>query len=511
MIDFDRNQQWPPPSWAENAKLITEARAWLTGDIAAAIGSTSAEKTSEGWRRRLANMLRRNNQTGGVTRGPDQHVPFARLVAQTSAALLFGDPPLWTVPGAHVGDGDGQPDTPTAEQQALIDAQDRLLALSEADGWISKLHQAAYVSSGLGGVVLRPVWGDTMMRPTLTVVHHDRIIPTFLWGRLVEAILWRDVEVEVSGKIWRHLEVHTPGRVQHSLWYGDSSRLGERKGLGDHISTKGLIGADNDGIIDLTPIIGPDALLVDYVPNLLPHPVTLSPDIGGSDTAGLEGRMMALDEAASGWSADVRVGRSRLMIPEQFLIHGPEGAAFDADQELFSPIRTSALDTDQKIEVVQFDIRAEAFAASKSDLMNELSLAAGYNPESVLWANSGAAMTATEVMSRDAKSRDTTNSKRSYFAPAMAAMALKMLQIEAYVYQSQVLPVQPVIGWPEVDQVDDAAVAATINVLSVAGAISTEEKVRTRRPGWTDPEVAAEVERIRAEQGITVEDPAGRF
>lgn len=509
----DRNQQWPPPSWAENAKLITEARAWLTGDIAAAIGSTSAEKTSEGWRRRLANMLRRNNQTGGVTRGPDQHVPFARLVAQTSAALLFGGPPLWTVPGAHVGDvdGDGQPEAPTAEQQALIDAQDRLLALSEADGWISKLHQAAYVSSGLGGVVLRPVWGDTMMRPTLTVVHHDRIIPTFQWGRLVEAILWRDVEVEVSGKIWRHLEVHTPGKVQHSLWYGDSSRLGERKGLGDHISTKGLIGADNDGTIDLVPIIGPDALLVDYVPNQLPHPVTLSPDIGGSDTAGLEGRMVALDEAASGWSSDVRVGRSRLMIPEQFLIHGPEGAAFDADQELFTPIRTSALDTDQKIEVVQFDIRADSFAASKSDLMNELSLASGYNPESVLWANTGTQMTATEVLSRDAKSRDTTNSKRSYFAPAMAAMAHKMLQIEAAVYQSPITPVLPTIGWPEVDQVDDSAVAATINVLSVAGAISTEEKVRTRRPEWTDPEVAAEVARIRAEQGVTVEDPTGRF
>ncbi len=510
-FDPSRNQTWPPPEWAPEAALIAEGRAWLTGDLNRIVATG---KTSAGWRARLAARLAKKQTDPTAVDG--QHVAFARLVADTSAALLFGsDPPMWTVPGAGLVDvdGDGQPEPPSVEQQALIAAQDRIGELATVDGWYSKLHHAAWIASGLGGVVLRPVYGDRMTHPTLTVVHHDHCIPTFEWGVLVEAVLWRDVEVDVSGNIWRHLEIHTAGKVEHSLWYGTTTTLGARRDLSAHRSTSGLIGADKDGIIDLRPIIG-DQLLVDYVPNKLPHPVTLSTDIGGADTAGLEGRMAALDQTATGWDADVRLGKPRVMVPDQFLIRdGSNGTArFDSDQEVFSPIRVSALDTGQTIEVIQFEVRADQFAASKADLMQELSLAAGYNPESVLWASdSNGQMTATEVLSRDAKTRDTTNSKRTYFAPALAAVAYKMLQIERHVYKSPVEPVEPVIEWPTVDQVDDAQIAQTINTLSVAGAISIEEKVRTRRPEWTDSQVAAEVARIHAEQGVTVDDPTGRY
>jgi hypothetical protein len=134
------------------------------------------------------------------------HIPLAGDVAGTSAALLFSEPPTFTVP-----------DTST---------QARLDELAEAGGIANRLFEAAEVSAALGGVYLRVTWDAQLAaRPLLTVVHADAALPEFQFGLLRAVTFWHELPSDTA-TIWRHLERHEPGVITHGLYQGDRDRLG---------------------------------------------------------------------------------------------------------------------------------------------------------------------------------------------------------------------------------------------------------------------------------------------
>lgn len=457
------------------------------------------------WRRRVAAAM------AGAPDAPNSagrlHVPLPRQIARTSASLLFSDGFSFQYREARVRDIEGQ--APAPEVIAARAAETELQTYADTDGWQSKLWQAAYVSSGTGGIYLLPAWYQGDASTTLRIVHHNRGVPTFIGGRLVEAILWTVVEVEASGVTWRHLECYTRGRVQHGLYRGQANNLGERVSLGDHRATAGLV-TEPDGYVDLTAYgLRPDELLCEYVPNLLPHPVTLDGNIGGADTQGFEDQLYALDTADSGWEADVRVGKRRILVTEDMLSRTGRGggASFDTDREVFVSLSHSPLESHDPIRPIDFAIRAADFQTTVKDRYARCCTAAGYNPESVTWAQTDGSMTATEVLSRDALSRDTTNSKRRYFTPALEATASKALRISATLGGVTATDLAPKLVWPQTDDGDQASNADLINTLALAGAISIYRKVQIANPTWDDEQVREEVARIREDNGQSVPDP----
>lgn len=500
----DSKTDWPLPHWKNEQRNIDEARLWLIGDTDA-LGSfyDNTASTPQSWRRKLSAAARRTNTNS--TRPSRLHVPLARRIARTSAALLFSDPPTLSIPDAHL-------DTPLADAQAT---EAIIHQHAKTDGWSAKLLQAAYVASGTGGVYLRPTWDQTLYpdRPTLSIIHHDHAIPTFALGKLVSVIFWAEVERDGSGNVWRHLELHTAGQVEHALYAGNQTGLGERKGLADHARTAGFRQPDGSGVINLRPL-GIEGLLPDYIPNQLPNPKTLSGDLGGSDTAGLEGSMDAIDEADTSWDRDVRLSKARLVVPDEFLDHAGRGsgATFDQDRDIFSPLSMDPSQRDKAgIELVQPEVRAEQFDATIRSRSDRLSIDAGYSPASVEWANTGAAQTATEVLSRDALSADTTSAKRQYWAPAIESMTYKTQLIMRSVYKSPVVPMRPTVVWPSAAEQDMREVASTLNLLNLSGAVSIERKVSILNPTWSTTQIAEEVARIQLETGTAVADPTGGF
>lgn len=501
-----RNAEWPPRWWKDDARLIEEARLWLIGDVGK-LGDFYANSSADSSRwRRFVSWLSRNNATD-TDEGADRlHVPLPRQIARTSAALLFSEVPGLAMPGAHDDPGmaeDGKtPLPPSPEQQTAIDAEERLATIAREDGWAAKLLQAAFVQSGTGGVYLRPNLNPELVadRPFLEVIHHDHAVPVFQSGQLVEVTFWTVVEI-IGETVWRHLECHTPGRVEHALYEGNNRQMGARVELTAKRATKALLPE-----VNLSSTYGIDGLLPDYVPNMLPHPVTLSGNVGGADCAGIEDQLSALDQADTEWAQDVELGGRKVIVPDQFLSRSGrgDGAHLDRSQRVFSPLSFGALNESQEtITMIDFDIRAADFEATLTNRTNRVSVAAGYNAESVTWANTGESMTATEVLARDALSAETTAAKRQYWQAALASMSEKVLRLDAKAFTSTaVTPMRPTVVWPTAAEADMRETASTLNLLNLAGAISTEGKVRMLNPEWGDSQVQAEVDRIAADGAV---------
>lgn len=503
------NIDWPPATWQADYNRVVAARAVLTG----ATGSQDQAAKRRGW---IDRLRQRGQQTSGTD--PDRlHVPMPRQIARTSAALLFSEPPTLSIAEAHIEldiDADGN-EIISPEVAVARKTEERLDALVDALGLHSKLLHGAYLASGTGGVFLRPAWDRSLHadRPFLTVVPHDRAVPVFRQGELVELTFWTDLECSISGEVWRWLECHTPGKIEHALYHGRSDKLGNRHPLEARPETKAIIGPDGanaQGVIDLTARFDITGLLPAYIPNVLPHPVTLSGTVGGADTEGLESQLAALDEADTGWRKDVRLGRRRIIVPDEYLQYGGrgEGAFFDDARDVFSPISVGALDADaREITSIDFPVRADDFAATVDNRMKRISVAAGYNAESVIWANTGEAATATEILSRDALSADTTASKRAYWRPAIERVIGNILRIDSKLFTPGLTVFEPKVTWPEATEQDMRETASTLNLVSLAKAASTSEKVRMLHPDWTQRQVDVEVEKILAENSTQVADP----
>lgn len=500
---------WPPTAWQADYDRIVAQRDALTGKASA----RQPEKRRGGVIDRFRN---RNNSATDATDRDRVHVPMQRQIARTSAALLFSEPPTLQIPEAHVDlevTDDGSEIVP-ADVALAKATEERMLDLVDAIRLPAKLHQGAYVSSGTGGVFLRPIWDKGLVsdRPFFTVVHADHGIPVFRHDVLVEVTFWTELERSISGEVWRWLECHTPGKIEHALYVGRADQLGQRHPINERAETKGLIGpegANEQGVVDLKGLTGIDTLLPSYVPNALPHPTTLSGTIGGADTEGIEDQLDALDEADTGWRKDVRLGRRRIIVPDQFLDHRGrgQGATFDDARDVFSPMEIGALDNGGQalIESIDFPVRADEFQATIDSRMTRICAAAGYSAESVLWANTGEAATATEILSRDALSADTTSVKRRYWDPAIAQVVYKLLQIDAALFGSGVTPMRPVVIWPEAAEQDMRERATTLNLVNLAGAASTKELVRMLHPDWTQRQVEAEAQLIKDENSTAVD------
>ncbi|MFE1070988.1 phage capsid protein [Streptomyces sp. NPDC058783] len=488
---------WPPPHMAEAYRHMRRDDMWYRGDPdelmrAHEWGERHPQMRGDDRRRRFG---RRTDEAAYPSKREQRlHVPLAGDIASTSADLLFGDMP--------------------AIRCATTGTQDRLDAILDEARVQHLLLSAAEQSAAISGVYLRATWDrDTIPdRPIPDVVQADQAVPEFRWGMLRSVIFWRALPGDGSQTVHRHLELHEPGRISHALYEGTPDNLGRAVPLTEHADTAALV-----------PSLGPDGVSIDtgiqrltavYVPNMLPNRLHRGSPMGRSDYAApIYDLFGALDDTWTSWMRDLRLARSRLVVPEAYLQNmGPgRGAAFDDEREIYSGLKIPPTEGNAGgITIAQFEIRVAEHSQTVDSAIRQAARSAGYSARSFGLATDGAAVTATEVDSEDQRTKTTTKKKAGYWRYAVADFCEVLLDLDRAQFNRAVKVERPTVTFQPVAE-SPLSKATTIEMLNRAQAVSTETKVRMRSPELDDAEVQAEVARILDETGQAAPDPGGTF
>jgi len=420
------------------------------------------------------------------------HVPLPADIATTSADLLFSDPIQVLITGAH---------EPTSAPGAIA-IQDRIDELVYSESIRATLVEAAETAAALGGVYLRVTWDRDVEpeHPLLTKVDADSAVPEFKWGRLSAVTFWRVVNVSSDTKgVWRHLERHEPGYILHGLYEGTAAELGFPRPLS-------LMGPDwtiTDQEPDASVIeTGVQWLTAVYIPNMRPNRVWRGSSMGRSDYDGVEALFDALDECWTSWMRDLRLGRARIMVPQEYLDAQAKGrgAVMDLDQEVFETLPMAVSRDENGITPSQFQIRAAEHLATASALLDRIVAAAGYSASTFGLEEVQRGVTATEIISREKRSIITRDKKISYWRRPLAEILRTFLAVDAAQDFANHGTTLPDLRWPSAVQEDPGKMSATVVTLRQAMAASTETLVKMVHEDWTQEEVDAEVNRIMDDQ-----------
>ena len=514
MIDYPDGQVWPPlpnavttpmagwAAWYEGVPELLSAHYQVGLGAGALTPRVRPQQLDGGVVGALARFWWGQPQKlGSQLRGV--HLPLAADIATASSDLLFGERLDLDYGIESVHDDTGKP----APQPAV----ERLEYILEENGWDSLLAEGGELQSALGGVYIRSGWdSDVADCPLITMVSADKAVPTFRYGRLQSVTFWEIVKVDGS-RIWRHLERHEKGHIFHQLREGAFATLGKKLDLKALPATADL--AD-----DVPTQI--DRLTVEYVPNVRPsrrwRNVPEGVNLGRADIDGTEPLLDSLDETWNSLMRDIRHGKSRIMASSSILaMRGTpgQGATVDLDQEVYEalnvPIGADASLSDL-ISAQQFPIRVTEHLQTIDALMGSIVRGAGYSGQT-FGMDTAVAKTATEVDSVRDRTRQTREKKTRYWGPALQRVLRTILALDTAHFQQKDGGLEVHVEFPPEATPDSESTARTLQMLRTAEVISLETSVALLNPGWDDPMVAEEVERIQAEKkastpSITVSD-----
>ncbi|NUS78473.1 MAG: capsid protein [Streptomyces sp.] len=440
-----------------------------------------------GWVGRISRWFWGEPTPAGEKRA-NLHMPLARDIARTSGDLLYSEPP--------------------ALKAAAKATQERLEALMDL-GMKRTLIAAGETGAALGGAYLRIVWDtDIQAGPWVSLVHADGAAPEFAHGEKLKSVTFWTVLVCDGQRVVRHLERHEPGYVLHGVYDGTEDNLGKPVDLGAFEETKNLLP------VRQLPAGMEKKTLVSYIPNTMVAPdwrdIPGAAGLGTSDYQGSETFLSGVDETYTSWMRDVRLARSRIIAPAGYLQNlGPGMGVAWEDREVFVPMNVPPT-SDQPITLNQFEIRHESHRATIEDLVSRVIRNAGYSGNTFGDDSSGAAVTATEIKARTARSMTTRARKAELAAPAIADIVEALLVLEAsgmFPGVSAVEVERPDVEFADSVQDDIKTLAETAALMTQAEAASKETLVALLHPDWTETAQKEEVARLLKESGRLVEDP----
>lgn len=503
----DPGTAWPPTQYCDVFKDIEECADWWEGDADKLAqrysrGTSTQTLGLRGWFHSLWWGKQLDDTSDRL------HMPVAADLAQTSATLLFAEPPTFNVPQPDLGDDkDGKPVISDGWQKA----QDRLDLIANAAPMRATLLEAAEKCAALGGVYLRVVFDKEagIDHAFLDVMDADLAIPEWRWGRLVAVTFWS--ELPSSDKVvWRHLERHSMGRIEHALYMGTRESIGNPVELTAHPHTAKYAAMLTDEFGYATGV--EDGLTVAYVPNLRPNPKwRKNPQLKNLGRSDISPDLIPLfdkvDELWSSLAREFDIGKGRLFIPEELLdTRGPgKGSMFDTDKKAFT-LTAGAGNDEQTIHAEQFNIRVQEHLAAIDALIREILRRVGYSPGTFGLVDDGGAMTATEVASKRAASIATKTAKGRLWQAALAPLLRTLLAVDAIQFGTGAEVLEDIdVEWPAAYKESDLVRAQTVQAMDAARAISTYEKVAYLHPDWDAADIQAEADLILDEN--TVADP----
>lgn len=415
------------------------------------------------------------------------HLPLARDLARTSSDLLFSEPPKLIAEGKAT--------------------QERLEQMMGDDGLRRTLTAQGEATAALGGAYLRAVWDLKISpRPWASLVRADGAAPVFVHGRLRAVTYWTVLGVD-GQKVVRHLERHEPGVILHGVYEGSEDNLGKPLDLGAFEETRAF------APVQELPI--GNRLASVYIPNTMTAPdwcdLPGAAGLGTSDYQGCETFLSAIDETYTSWMRDIRLAKSRILVPAGYLNSaGPGRGVTWEDREVYAPMNIPPTGEHQ-ITVNQFAIRHVEHRETIADLSSKVIRTAGYSGGTFGDTEDGTAATATEIKARTARSMSTRARKTELEAVGLADFTELLLIMEAsgmFPGLPSVPVERPRVVFQDSIQDDIKVLAESADLLRRAEAASTQTLVALVNPDMEADEQRAEVRRILAESGRDVADPA---
>ncbi|MFE5878985.1 phage portal protein [Rhodococcus sp. NPDC056506] len=516
----DSNTIWPPKPFDDLIASIAEQQVWWEGipeGLANYYGQGQARRKSAGFDLGGIGVKvfwgKKDTQQHVTSR---LHLPIPADICATSANLLFADGPKFLIPDLTT--------TPEAtdenpEPEPVVDpvkraAQDRVDRILNTPNMHAAFLVAAETCAALGGVWPRIVWdGELTKNAFIDFVDPDRAIPEFKWGRLQAVTFWSELP-STDKAVWRHLERYEAGKIWHGLYKGTDDHLGRVMALDDHAATA-KIKLGSFGFI----ATGSDSIAAGYIPNQLPNPawrlVPALRHLGRSDISDdLLGLFDQIDEAYSSLMRDLRLGRARAFVSENFTKVGKagQGASVDNDRELYQ-ILANAPGKDGTssgfFEVKQFEIRVEEHLQIIDALTREVLRRVGYSPLTFGLSEGNSAATATEITAKTTASNSTRTAKHRLWGNTLTRLSRTLLEIDAAQFKTGVKVDEDLqIQWPPVRE-SAYNRSLTAKALREAKAASTETIVALVNPDWDAEAVQTETERILNEDRMTFADPFG--
>jgi len=423
------------------------------------------------------------------------HVPIAGDIAETSANLLFGEPPIIKIAQAHEENA----------SKSYIDTQKTMDKMFMENGTYTRFMECAEVCAALGGGFIKLAWDEELSPYPIPVVEQiDNTIAKFKFGILTEAKFWEVVKVE-STKYWRLIETYdNDGDISYELYKGTEDKLGKLVDI-DSIP-------ETEGLNDMQTGIG--EILAVYVPNQYPNRYNRNSYMGRSDYAGIEGLMDHLDGTYSAWMRDIVLAQAKILAPQQFLEQSDTGFRYNVDKMIFAKLDMDPTTEGNKITAVQFAIRAEEFEKTSMALIERAITSAGYSPQTFGLNIQGRAESGTALNIRERKSFATKAKKEVYWEPQIKKLSkLQLILYNKMLKGTVETDVDITTQFSDSISTDTVEVSQTVLNIANAMAASTETKVRLLHPDWSEDEVKGETDRIIAENNIgelvNVEDLGG--
>lgn len=498
-MDFNSETAWPPLPVDVDRK-IREWDAWYAGDVGRLDGH---------YQRNAGRPARPSQYAGGAVGAvarffwgqptpqgqprSKMHVPLAGDIAGLSSDLLFGE----------------ELEVKAAGNEA------RLREILDGNAADTLWAEAGHACAGLGGVFLRATWDRELAGHALMdVIHTDHVIPEFSRGQLRAATIWEEVYRQ-GDVVVRYLETHEPGRIRHRLYEGTDRKLGNLVPLdaGRYPQLEGIELTTEDYFT-----LPPGLLTLTYVPNQRPAPLWRNDPVGRhlgvADINQVEPLLDAIDETWTSWMRDIRHGKSRILVARSMLDVGGAGggARFDLDREVYEALNFAQGESatfSSMLTPHQFEIRVAEHRDTIHEAMLQAVQSAGYSPYSFGLGDTVGGTTATEVDSRDSKTRRTRERKTRYWTPALSRHLERLSLLDAYLFNKP--PATDVeVVFPAGDTETPGEVAQTLQLLTTAQAVSTRTKVEWLHPDWDEAAVSTEVAAILREQGLG-ETPVPEF
>jgi hypothetical protein len=494
------NAPWPPPELRPALERFDTHDAWWSGD---------ADQLREHYRQTTTGFTNKPSQFAGGIAGkvarmwwgrpvpanePDSklHVPLAGDLCQAYADLLFGEPIV-----------------ASSDHAATSERLDELLD----DGMHARLLEAAEVVAALGGGYLRPMHDAAVSdRPWIDAVSPDAAMPEWRGGRLHAVNFWRIVATSNHGAIvWRHVERHEPGWIVHALYQGTADKIGRPVPLEDSPATAPFAAQVNEAGAIATEWPRIDVV---YVPRIRPNRrwrklPALAP-FGRSLLDGCEPLFDALDETYSSWMRDVRLAKGRVFAGEAVLDHygTGKGVGFDPDREFYAAV-PGMIGKDERLTVVQFDIRVAEHRDTARELVNAILRRAGLNGATLGEpTDGGPAITAKEVTARERRSMLTRERGIRYWKPELEHELAALLATDRRVFGTPVRPEDAVnVEFPDSVSEDMLSLATTADMLNRAQSASIRTRVELLHPEWSERQVDDEVAAIERQAGPVIDAP----
>lgn len=425
------------------------------------------------------------------------HVPLAADIASASADLLFGNPPRCRV-------YDDLTEDVEEEKQTRLDM------ILRNNGFESLVQEAAEENAVTGDVYLKGNWNDRESdTPYITFVSGDDAIPEYRFGRLQCVHFFTTIRIErKTGVHWRLYERYEKGRITSAVYRGDEGTLGSE------VSNM----LDDLGLVPEKTVPG-DVMLATHIPNIKPSRVRFE-NYGRSEFEGMRDMLDSLDEVYSSWMRDIRLAKSRLLVPAEYLRKRPNGNLFsdnrftwEFDEDVETLVALDITDMDKmQITPSQFAIRAAEHAATAEALIRNIISMCGYSPQTFGLDIDGQASSGTALLIREKKSFSLRAKKLNYWSQPLEAFLTAVLQLDGAVYHTGMHESDRVIvEFPEAMSTDISTVAGAVQMMHNAQAISTRTAIKMLHPDWEEGQIDEETEKAMLEFGTADPMAVARF